>query len=265
MNEKRVAISEEVRAILSQGRVEDNAYFLPPIQLDRSTYVEVNKILELSGGKWNRSLKAHLFDSPEKAEAIRGTLETGNVLDQKATYQFFETPKPIAQRMVELANIKYVDYDETNENDNVELLQDVIEPSAGHGAIADEIDQSRCLFRCNEIDHEKCKILEEKGYPVACIDFLESDEQADRFIMNPPFTKGQDADHVLHAYSLLRRGGRLVAIMSASVTFNQQKRYQKIRDLVEESGQIIELPDGAFKESGTNVRTVIVVLDKQPF
>lgn len=261
MNDKRVAISDEVKAILNRGRVEENAYFLPAMQLDRSMYVEVNKILELSGGKWSRSKKAHIFESAEKARAIRENLETGNVLDRKATYQFFETPKDVARQMVELANIK-----------NGMMI---LEPSAGHGAIAEAIasDDNEAPHYCNglimvEIDPVKCKVLEEKKIAsVICADFLGTfaDEygQFDRIIMNPPFTKGQDADHVLHAFEkCLYPGGRLVSIMSASVTFNQQKRYQKVRDLVEQSGQLIELPERSFKESGTNVNAVIVVLDK---
>jgi hypothetical protein len=35
-------------------------------QLDRPTYVAVNKILDLMGGKWNRGAKAHV--SPEPPE-----------------------------------------------------------------------------------------------------------------------------------------------------------------------------------------------------
>jgi hypothetical protein len=48
--------------------------------LSRDRYVEVNKILELSGGKWNRSKKGHVFESEEKAKemlrdlAIQGEL-----------------------------------------------------------------------------------------------------------------------------------------------------------------------------------------------
>lgn len=257
-----VEITPEVKEILEQGTVEGTTYFLPKIQLDRAMYVEVNKILELLGGKWNRRVKGHIFPTEAEAQSILGALEEGSVVDKKKTYQFFETPSDLAKQMVELAEIAYIDYDETKEDDDAELLQDVIEPSAGHGAIADHIDQSRCLFRCNEIDPEKCKVLVEKGYPVACMDFLISYEEADRFIMNPPFTKGQDADHVLHAYSLLRKGGRLVSVMSASVKFNQQKKYEKVRQLVEKSGKIIELPEETFKDSGTKVNTVLVVIDK---
>jgi len=47
--------------------------------------------------------------------------------------------------------------------------------------------------------------------------------------------------------------------MSSSVTFRDNKLTQDFRDLIwERGGDIVALPEGAFKESGTNVRTVIV-------
>lgn len=259
MEEIKVEVTEEVKEILSRGYVEGCLYFLPKVQLSREEYVSVNKILELSGGKWNRSKKGHIFESEEKAKTMLSVLEKDEIVDSKKTYQFFETPSEIAEQLVELAQIKYID---DMEDENSECYQDVIEPSAGHGAICEKIDQSRCMFRCNEIDPEKCKVLEEKGYPVACIDFLTSDETADRFIMNPPFTRGQDVEHVLHAYSLLREGGRVVSIMAMGIKFNNQKKHKKLREIIEKHGEIIELPPNSFKESGTNVNAVIVVIDK---
>ena len=228
---------------------------MPSVVLSRADYMEVNKILELSGGKWNRSKKGHIFESEEKASQMLGVLDKGEVVDKKKTYQFFETPKLVVRQMLELADIKYTD--------NPVKMQDVLEPSAGLGAIADEVDQSQCLFRCGELDEEKAKILIDKNYPVFVGDFLTGNwEKFDRIIMNPPFTRGQDADHVLHAYSLLRKGGRVVSVMASGVTFNQQKKYQKVRDLIEKNGQIIDLPTNSFKESGTNVNCVLVVLNK---
>jgi hypothetical protein len=50
-------------------------------------------------------------------------------------------------------------------------------------------------------------------------------------------------------------------VMSASVTFRDNKLTQDFRDLVRERGGDIEaLPEGAFKDSGTMVRTVIVTI-----
>jgi hypothetical protein len=60
----------------------------------------------------------------------------------------------------------------------------------------------------------------------------------------------------------LKPDGRLVAIMSAGVSFRQDKRTTAFRKLVEERGGMIEpLPEDSFKESGTSVNTVLVVVD----
>jgi len=81
----------------------------------------------------------------------------------------------------------------------------------------------------------------------------------ERIIANPPFSRQADVDHVLHAYSLLAPGGRLVSVMSAGVTFRTTAKTARLMALK----PVIEpLPDGAFKESGTNVRTCIVTLEK---
>lgn len=255
----KLKISEENRDILKQGRVEGNLYFLPKIQLDRAKYIEINKVLELCGGKWNRAKKAHVFESEKEAKLVIRAQEEGKVVDKKKTFQFFETPEEIAKQMIELADIK----------DGMVVL----EPSAGHGAISKAIvkytNLDIALIQV-EIDPEKCKVLEsQKIGNVLCEDFLGTFAKEygtfARILMNPPFTKGQDALHVLHAYeSCLEEGGRLVSIMSAGVKFNSQKKYEKVRQLIKEnSGSIIELPQNAFKESGTNVNTVLIVLDKK--
>jgi type I restriction-modification system DNA methylase subunit len=81
----------------------------------------------------------------------------------------------------------------------------------------------------------------------------------DRVVMNPPFAKQADIKHVMHALKFLKPDGKLVSVMSASVDFRDNKLTKEFRDLIAERGGRIEaLPDGAFKESGTMVRTVIV-------
>ena len=92
---------------------------------------------------------------------------------------------------------------------------------------------------------------------------LETSQTFDRVCMNPPFEKRQDVKHVLKAFSMLKPGGKLVSIMSAGVTFREDKMGKEFRDFVKShNGRIIDLPEGSFKESGTGVNTVIVVMDK---
>jgi hypothetical protein len=52
--------------------------------------------------------------------------------------------------------------------------------------------------------------------------------------------------------------------MAAGITFRQDKKATGLRELIDRvGGEIIPLPEGAFKESGTMVNTVIVVLPKE--
>jgi type I restriction-modification system DNA methylase subunit len=80
--------------------------------------------------------------------------------------------------------------------------------------------------------------------------------------MNPPFADQQDIRHVEHALRFLKPGGRLVAIMSAGVSFRQDRQATTFRELVEGcDGTIEPLPEGAFEASGTGVRAVLVTID----
>ncbi|TXH46821.1 MAG: hypothetical protein E6Q97_28735 [Desulfurellales bacterium] len=89
----------------------------------------------------------------------------------------------------------------------------------------------------------------------------------DRIIMNPPFSNRRDAEHVMHAYTLLRPGGRIVAIMGEGVFFGQDKKAQEFRDWLESVGGTSEkLPAGSFMDPSlpvnTSVNARMVVIDK---
>ena len=249
VKEIEMKISDDVLTILGQCLVDGKRLFLPDTQLDRKMYEAVNKILVAMGGKWNRSAKAHVFEEcPE--EALLDVLNTGEILDAKKEFQFFETPSELAQRMVALANLS---------REHV-----VLEPSAGMGAIASEIKAVHPLDRiiCIELQESNVEHLRNQGFMCSSGDFLMTDISVDRIIANPPFCKGQDADHINHMLDCLAPGGRLVSIASAGLLFRQDKRYCAIRDRINALGGTIEtLPAGTFKDSGTMVRTVLVVVD----
>ena len=89
----------------------------------------------------------------------------------------------------------------------------------------------------------------------------------DRIIMNPPFSDGRDIQHVMHAYSLLRPGGRIVAIMGEGAFFQSNKRAEGFREWLDELGATNEkLPDGSFMDPSLPVNTGVaarmVVIDK---
>lgn len=87
----------------------------------------------------------------------------------------------------------------------------------------------------------------------------------DRIVMNPPFSDGRDIQHVQHAYSLLRPGGRIVALMGESAFTNQNKRATEFRAWLEEVGGTEEkLGEGSFMDpslpvnTGANARMVVI-------
>ncbi len=81
--------------------------------------------------------------------------------------------------------------------------------------------------------------------------------------MNPPFEHLADVDHVLRAYELLASGGRLVSVMSPGPFFRESKKCVAFRAWIDEAGgEVIDLPDGSFKESGTGVSSKLLVIDK---
>ncbi|MCX7184920.1 MAG: hypothetical protein NTW90_06770 [Nitrosospira sp.] len=91
------------------------------------------------------------------------------------------------------------------------------------------------------------------------------DSGYDRILMNPPFSDRRDALHVQHAYSLLKPGGRLVAIMGEGVFFGSDKKATEFRGWLESIGGTSEkLESGTFNDSslpvntGVNARMVVI-------
>lgn len=247
-------ITPEVRAALSAAGIESNGderHFvrLPP--LDRSAYQQTNTVLEALGGAWNRSAKAHVFDFSPMG-VIATVVDTGTYL-HPADFGYFPTPAELAAHVAELASI--------------EPGMTILEPSAGRGALAN----AAAAFTSAELVHTieylpfNVAALRSLGFSPREGDFLQMQPEKlhDRIVMNPPFAKQQDITHVLHAWQFLKPGGRLVAIMSAGVKFHANAYAQTFREFVSNhGGAILDLPAGAFKESGTDVNTVLVTLNK---
>jgi len=242
-------INEETLNILSKVTITDNLAYLTCGTLDRKQYKDINEVLENLGGRWNKKLKGHLF-SNDPTEVIDDVILSGEISDLKKEFQQFFTPPELAPRVVALANINDGDW--------------VLEPSAGHGGIADFIPKTSKID-CVEIIPENVAILKSKNYSViheGNFLTLEPNPVYDRIVMNPPFSRQQEIDHVVHAWNFLKPKGVLVSVMSSSITFRDNNKTLEFRKFVENHGTVIKNPEGSFKSSGTNVNTVIVVLNK---
>jgi phospholipid N-methyltransferase len=227
-------------------------------QLDRKLYLAVNKVLERIGGEWNKKAKAHVFDG-DPTDRLNNVIECGE-LDPEVKTGYFPTPPEIVDKMIELANLK--------------RDQLILEPSAGQGHIADKIC-STLRLRANEISicetlPENVHILDKKGYVCEYMEFFEFATECtkegikfDRIVMNPPFAPRQsDITHITTAFSMLAPNGILVAIMSAGVTFRENKKTIEFREKILEPycTHLEHLPSGAF---GTMVNSIMIRLERQ--
>lgn len=236
-------IPHDALVVLSAGRCDGHEFFLPPEPLERNLYESVNKVLTALGGKWNRRAKAHVF-ADACAELIDAAIETGEY-SRPQDMGWFPTPPDVARRVVALANIG--------------PGHRALEPSAGLGSLADIARAGGAHVDCVEIDPARARALSDAGHAVTEGDFLAQPPRAeyDCVVMNPPFARRADIHHVNHARGFLRPSGRLVSIMSAGVAFREDVLTREFRRQCE---TITALPDGSFRPSGTDVRTVVVTM-----
>jgi predicted RNA methylase len=245
-------VDNTVLNVLSNAQMDGSRLVLVG-QLDRALYTQTNKVLEAAGGKWDRKAKAHVFPV-DAADAMEQIIQTGEVTLIRTIQQdfgYFPTPPAVVARLIELAQFS--------------PGMSVLEPSAGKGAIAYPLAEAGAWVDCCELLEANYAALAGDTHlgNVRHGDFLAMEPRAtyDRVVMNPPFAKQADIHHVNHALKFLKPDGLLVSVMSSSVTFRDNKLTQDFRDLIRARGGDIEaLPDGAFKDSGTGVRTVIVTI-----
>jgi hypothetical protein len=167
---------------------------------------------------------------------------------------FFPTPRPVVDRLLQAADIQ--------------PGMSVLEPSAGKGDILDVIRERHPDAKAKGIEQYDtlAAIAREKGHDVTTGDTLaEKGEQYDRIVMNPPFEKGQDIEHVRAAFDRLKPGGKLVAVMSEGPFFRNDAKATEFRDWLEANGGTSEqLPAGsftgkdAFRQTGTATRMVVI-------
>lgn len=250
-------IAPDVLAVLSALDIRGREVRITE-QLDRRVYVRVNEVLEACGGKWTRKAKAHLFDR-DAAPVLDLVITTGEVTTA-ADIGFFPTPAPLAAELVALAGVQ---------RDDV-----VLEPSAGSGRIVDAAIASGAIVVACERDPEMRAALVGRAEVVVSPtceargdgldDFLEHEAAPvfDRVAMNPPFLRvgiGDHLEHVRHAFAMLRAGGVLVSVLPSSITFRRDRRHAAFRDWYETlGGEVRELPAFSFRESGTDVNTVVL-------
>lgn len=162
---------------------------------------EVAQVLEAIGGA--KQPEGHWLFDYDPSAVLDEIVVSGCIPDQRA-HQFYPTPVALARVLVDMAEIGEA--------------HSVLEPSAGHGGLADLLPKGRTT--CVEIAALNAKVLEAKGHSVTQADFLQLDSsllEFDRIVMNPPFSDGRAEAHTRHAIDMLAPGGRLVAILPSGM------------------------------------------------
>lgn len=249
-----ISVSAEVSSLLQRSTIEGMILRLPAEELERALYVATDKVLTALGGRWDKRKGGHVFPfdpAPKIAEAVGG----GSVVSRQQRLQHFDTPKALAEQLVATLNIQPGDR--------------CLEPSAGRGRIVEAIARlSPAAIAAVEIDEDNGRALA----AMDCIDnlfikdFLDFNPAEGFFTvvaMNPPFKGNQDIKHVRRAFSMLAPGGRLAAIVSEHGFIGQERECAEWRQWLADEGASIEgIPAGAFKESGTGIRTRMILLQR---
>lgn len=187
-------------------------------------------------------------------------------------FGFYPTPPAAARRVLRNAPI----WHRSKEAGQLRIL----EPSAGTGNLATacypayERDWDRERYRvdhivdCIEIQPHLIPDLKAKRLGrVINADFMAIEPETtglyDLVVMNPPFDRERDIDHVVHALEFLKPDGQLFAIMSAGTEFRQTAKSIAFRKLMDDMGATWEdLPPNSFSEVGTNVNTGFISVRK---
>lgn len=189
----------------------------------------------------------------------------------RKAHEYFPTPDDLADKVAELARLF--------------PGCTVLEPSAGTGALCDAV-RARCpeaRIQCIEPVGECREVLEHKGYellPDSVGQMLEYHTEPttihhghvdnpvqcgpyDRIVMNPPFSRGKDIEHVRMAWNLLKAGGVMVAIVSTGAmdrTGNKERQFQQF--VHDHTNSVLRFNQSEFNESGTGVSTCMFALEK---
>lgn len=242
-----VKVPPHVQEVVRAASVDGDLLILTGA-LDRKTYTDVDKVLKLAGGAWNRKRGGHVFPNGASA-AVAAILGDDGLRNKKKDLQQFHTPPAVVDALIRLADLPKDGYT-------------FLEPSAGDGAILRRLPPG-AVVTAIELDGVHDIALRSLTKWQECPqDFLtwETDCRFDRIVMNPPFSNFQDVRHVTHALRFLASGGILVAVMGKSWTFSHRKEAVAFHELVIEwDAKVVDVEPGAFKQSGTDIATLIVV------
>ncbi|WP_085618734.1 MULTISPECIES: hypothetical protein [unclassified Pseudomonas] len=250
--EADIAITRKAYQVLKT--VKENWYLEDPMEVlaraERLRRMGISTDAQLQDAC--RALLTHLAAKQEESAVTKAERA---IIGQKVGIDFFPTPAAVAHRMAKLARISKGDR--------------VLEPSAGNGNLADAAAAAGGEVDVIEISSQLRDILTAKGYAVVDHDFMgfTPEQPYQAILMNPPFSKRQDAEHIMRAFGMLAAGGTLVAIAGEGVFFGSDKAAQHFRDWLDQHGAEVEkLEGGTFQDNAllaqTSANARLIVLRK---
>ena len=184
--------------------------------------------------------------------------------------EFYPTPEPVIQLMLEPFIREYTDY--RGFTNQVLTAKKVLEPSAGKGDILDFIkrSQTRTSLYAIELEPELRFILQGKGYTVLDSNFLNFQSEGhffDLIVMNPPFSNGDE--HLLKAWDVVGDDGDIVCLLNAETIRNPFSQKRKVLlNLIKQHGSYEFLGsvfDTAERKTGVDVALVRLKKPKAEF
>lgn len=167
---------------------------------------------------------------------------------------YFPTPEPLGYKMMEWANM--------GEGDTV------MEPSAGHGAIARYAPKGNQMVAIEPSQSLFAKLQLKAGglgrkFVNTIFENYDISNKHDVVVMNPPFgTAGATAiAHLGKAFKHLEEGGRVVALIPRGSTDKKFEKWIEGEKTAVMRAEV-ELPDILFEQAGTRVVCRVVVVDK---
>jgi predicted RNA methylase len=226
--------------------------------------------------KVNKELAAHYGEVIGDGQTQEPDPLENRALTPARAFGFYPTPDDLSRKIAER-----VPYSETPLR--------ILEPSAGTGNLAYAVAAGRevvTVDKWDDVTNKRIRETETIRHRVDAVeiqpklatelrnsgklnrvisgDFLKITpadirELYDGVVMNPPFDRERDIDHVTHALKFLKPDGWLLAIMSAGTEFRETRKAAAFRKLLaDRKGWMIDLPAGSFADVGTNVNTVLV-------
>lgn len=235
-----------------------NTYYQPRMDIIQEEMALINTAIEArSAGLQSEPEIPEPIPVPtpkERSFDVGGVIEVNVGADNRT--DLFPTDKKITRWILE----KYpIPWDST-----------VLEPHGGTGAMLSVVYEhlvgSTVPIYTYELLWDLNQYLQQQGYTVLGSDYLESTlpdeiEQAGGYgdmCINPPFNSWEK--HVAKAWTQLRPGGRMRVILPANA-FHVSPMLVRLSTEAEVFEQT-DLPEDAFKVSGTMVRTMLVYLVK---